>query len=133
MPPIADPEERRKYNREWIAKRKAAYFEGKSCVDCGSTENLEVDHVDPSTKLPGLKTTTKVSKRTAHLWTMSDERRSVELAKCVPRCRTCHQAKTSRERAATRKHGQTLYKMGCRCSICSQSQSERLARYRARR
>jgi hypothetical protein len=35
--PYSDPEQQRKFNREWIAGRRAAFFEGKSCVACGSS------------------------------------------------------------------------------------------------
>ena len=32
----------RKYQRDWIRKRKERFFEGKSCVQCGARENLMV-------------------------------------------------------------------------------------------
>lgn len=80
--PYADPERQREYMREWYARRRAEWFEGKVCVDCGSTDRLELDHVDPATK---------VSHR---IWSWSKARREAELAKCVVRCHDHHRAKT---------------------------------------
>ena len=49
--PCATKELQRAYQREWMARRRAAWFADKSCVRCGSTERLEIDHVDRSTKV----------------------------------------------------------------------------------
>jgi hypothetical protein len=79
--------DKRAYDREWMKKRRDAWFAVNGpCVDCGSSENLELDHDDRSDK---------VSHR---VWSWSEERRNVELAKCVARCRKCHRAKTTEER-----------------------------------
>jgi hypothetical protein len=79
--------DKRAYDREWIKKRRDAWFAVNGpCVDCGSSENLELDHDNRSEK---------VSHR---VWSWSEERRSIELAKCVARCRKCHRAKTNEER-----------------------------------
>lgn len=72
----------RQYQREWIARRRATWFKGKVCVDCGSVERLEIDHVDPETKIAN------------SIWSWSEARRNAELAKCVVRCRPCHWTKT---------------------------------------
>jgi hypothetical protein len=68
--------------QEWLSKNGP-------CVDCGSWENLEVDHVDPSTKDPRLR---KGSGSVIFTW--KAEKREKELAKCVVRCHECHMAKT---------------------------------------
>lgn len=86
--PYRDPDMQRRYQREWMARRRAEWFDGKVCVDCGGTERLEVDHVDRRLKSPKLK------KTNTSIWSWSQERRDVELAKCVVRCRDCHQRKT---------------------------------------
>jgi hypothetical protein len=88
--PIKDPEARRRYQREWKARRvrelKGAWMAANGpCVDCGSWDQLELDHVDPSTK---------VSHR---IWSWSDEHRAAELEKCAPRCRVCHARKSATE------------------------------------
>jgi 5-methylcytosine-specific restriction endonuclease McrA len=73
---------KRRYQREWVAKRRAAWFAGKQCVDCGSTENLELDHVSPAEKL------------THRVWSFSWKRIEEETKKCVVRCHACHLKKT---------------------------------------
>ena len=57
------------------------------CVKCGcwDLDQLEVDHIDPNTK---------VSHR---VWSWSKERRENELAKCQVLCRACHLTKTCGE------------------------------------
>ncbi len=44
-------DKKRKYDREWVAKRRAKFFDDKKCKHCGSTENLELDHINPKTKI----------------------------------------------------------------------------------
>lgn len=79
----SDPDEQRKYQREWIAKRRTEWFKDHPCVDCGATTGLQLDHVNLDLK---------VSHR---IWSWKLERRLAELAKCVSRCRPCHVGKTS--------------------------------------
>lgn len=63
--------ERMEYAREKL---------GGACVSCGSTENLEFDHVDPSTRV------SKISQ--AVNWSL--ERFDAELAKCQLLCKDHH-------------------------------------------
>jgi 5-methylcytosine-specific restriction endonuclease McrA len=73
------------YQLAWMKRRRDAWISANGpCLDCSSTDRLEVDHVDAKSK---------VSHR---VWSWSDARRSTELAKCVVRCRDCHVAKTLR-------------------------------------
>lgn len=65
-----------------MAERRASWFRGKVCVDCGSDRNLELDHVDPSKKV------------THNVWSWSEDRRNDELSKCVVRCEKHHMART---------------------------------------
>lgn len=81
----SDPAKQRAYAREWMRKRRAAFFDGKQCVRCGSTERLELDHVDP------------LQKTTHCVWSWSQKRRDEELAKCQVLCHDCHFAKTASE------------------------------------
>lgn len=114
-------DEKRKYQREWYARRRADYFAGKVCVDCGTNEQLELDHVDRATKV------------SHNIWSWSADRREAELAKCEPRCHDCHEAKTSRE-SMTTEHGLNMYKRhGCRCPICRKAQSVKNAQRDRRR
>lgn len=83
--PYADPAAQREYQRQWLAARRAKWFEGKSCIDCGAVDDLELDHRDPAQK---------VSHR---IWSWSWERIEAEAAKCDVRCRDCHLDKSKRE------------------------------------
>src|SRR4030081_2007122 len=110
--PMPTKELQREYQRLWIARRRAAYFKDKSCVDCGSKESLQLDHIDR---------TTKVDHR---IWSWSEERRSEELEKCTVRCQPCHQIKTNNDldRGYT-VHGSEIrgYHHGCRCEACTEA------------
>ena len=80
-----DPTKQREYQRLWRAKRRADFFLDKKCVECGSRENLELDHTDRSKK---------VSHR---IWTWSKKRRLLEISKCQILCEACHKLKTTEE------------------------------------
>lgn len=88
--PMATPEEQRQYQREWIARRRAAFFADKKCVRCGSTDKLELDHKDPVTKSEHLKRA-----HTGSFWSWSQKRRDEEIAKCQVLCHPCHVQKTN--------------------------------------
>ena len=74
----------------WYAERRASWFADKQCVRCGSTDRLELDHVDPSTKV------------TSSIWTWAEARRNTELAKCQVLCHLCHLQKTFEGEEAAR-------------------------------
>lgn len=80
--PYLSMEQRREYQRQWVAQNRAAWLAGKTCAVCGSDQNLEVDHADPTSKL------------SHRVWSWSKARREAELAKCQVLCRGCHQSKT---------------------------------------
>jgi len=80
--PYKNREDKKKFQREWLSQRRADFFKDKSCVNCGSKENLELDHIDR---------TQKVSHR---IWSWSKERRDNETAKCQALCGSCHTKKT---------------------------------------
>ncbi len=56
------------------------------CKKCGSPDNLELDHVEPGTKV------------SHNVWSWTPMRRDLELTKCQVLCRRCHRQKTSAER-----------------------------------
>lgn len=111
-----DPEKQREYQRQWIARRKAEWFEGKSCVECGSTENLELDHIDPATKI------------TNAIWSWSEERRNAELAKCQVLCHDCHVKKTHIDLDHFQHGTPSEYQRGCRCVPCRANKSAAMKR-----
>jgi hypothetical protein len=82
--PAKDPH----YHAKWNAKRRAEFFNDKHCVDCRSTERLELDHIDPTTK-------------TDHkIWSWRKSRRDEEIRKCEVRCRRCHPRRTAAQNKA---------------------------------
>jgi 5-methylcytosine-specific restriction endonuclease McrA len=88
-------EQKRKYQLAWLAKRRDRGTEilGGKCAICGSTENLEVDHIDPATKDPRIKG----NGTGGFPWSWSWIWIEAELAKCQALCSDCHQEKSSRE------------------------------------
>lgn len=121
--PYATREIQREYQRIWVAKNRADYMTGKSCVICGSTQDLEVDHIDPERK---------VSHR---IWSWSADRRSAELAKCQILCVEHHKQKTRAQRpipehGTVSRYSSKAHK--CRCELCRKANRERCAANRAK-
>lgn len=115
--PYSDPEKRREFHRNFIQQRKEKWFlENGPCWKCGTTENLQVDHTDPSIKSFSIH------------WGVREDVLAIELAKCKPLCEACHKEKSSTEKTKTTPlqnipdyaHGTTsgyIY-WKCRCSAC---------------
>ena len=119
--PMPTPEEQRKYQREWLQRRRDEWLADKSCVQCGSTDSLEIDHIDRATKSATLRRLHNSS-----IWSWSKERREAELAKCQVLCHEHHLAKTKAEEAARRRHGTRRMYYGewgepCRCEDCCEA------------
>lgn len=117
--PYKDLAQQREYQRQWMANQRAVFFAGKSCVDCGSAEDLELDHLDKTTKADH------------RVWSWSSKRRQAELEKCVVRCDACHNERHAAERRQD--HGVGAYKRGCRCQVCRDAKAEKERRWRERR
>src|SRR5262245_53788948 len=83
--PYKDKVKQRAYQAQWMRKRRADYLADKACVVCGSTEDLQIDHIDPSQKIDH------------RIWSWRKERREAELAKCEVLCHRHHIAKTKRD------------------------------------
>lgn len=59
------------YQREWVRKRRSDWIASNGpCVWCGSSDRLELDHIDPSQKLSHA------------IWSWSDKR--LEYPETVP-------------------------------------------------
>jgi hypothetical protein len=103
--------------KEWIANNGP-------CAHCGSWDNLEVDHIDPSTK----------EYRISELWQRTKIIRDYELAKCQALCNSCHIVKSTLEQKAAKPvtHGSyKFYKRDkCRCEECVTAYRKRLKVYR---
>lgn len=84
--PYKDKDKQREYMRLWMAARRAEWFRGKSCENCGTTKKLSIHHRD-------------LAEKNAHsVWSWRKSRREVELAKCAVLCRLCHAREDSRMR-----------------------------------
>lgn len=103
----------------WLKRRRDTWFaENGPCVKCGSSIDLELDHIDPTLKI------------NHNVWSWADERRLAELAKCQVLCHLCHKAKSDRELCRPITHGtRGGYDRGCRCSFCKTHQAERMKIY----
>ena len=103
--------------QEWLS-------DNGPCVSCGTWDNLEIDHIDPSTKEYEIN----------RIWTRTQELRDYELAKCQALCNTCHIAKSTLEQKANKPttHGSDKYYRDheCRCDICVSAYRQRLKVYR---
>lgn len=110
--PYKDKNKKREYDRQWMQARRQAWFAVNGpCVKCGTWENLELDHKDPSTKI------------THNVWSWAEERREIELAKCQVLCVACHMEKSIFEMHRPIRHGtRTSYSYHkCRCIVCVES------------
>ncbi len=125
---IQDPEHasRRRAQRRagvsrWRHIRRGRWlWKNGPCQRCGSWTDLEVDHIDPATKVSHA------------VWSWSKPRRMRELAKCQVLCRTCHQEKsTGALRVFSPCGSRQSYNKGCHCSLCRAAQSEYHRRRRA--
>jgi len=107
------------------AERRQEFFKGKQCAVCGSLVDLQLDHIDP---------TTKVKETDHNIWMWGKQRREIELVKCQVLCATHHQSKTAAERRKPVVHG-TCYgyeRDRCRCQACVAAKSRYNKEYRAR-
>lgn len=111
-------EKNKEYLRERYAQQRADFiaFLGGECAKCGSTDDLEFDHIDRSTKSFGI----------AGLWPVKRLPEVYEeLKKCQLLCDPCHNEKSLDELTADPprqgfKHG-TIYgwmTKKCQCEEC---------------
>lgn len=119
----SSPEKHREITKERNRRNRENYFLNKFCARCGSFSNLELDHINPE------------EKETHRIWSWSEERRLVELAKCQVLCNSCHKNKTSLQKKDPKFTGCTdrkTYTALCKCEKCRKSQRERKAEWRKR-
>ena len=116
MSPILDTEAWRRYQREWIAKRRAEFFADKACLDRGTTKHLELDRRGSSEQV------------NHRVWSWSAARREAELAKYDIRCSSCRRNRLADHQ--TRHGTRGRYEQGCRCNACREAKSSRNAQYR---
>ena len=107
-----------KYHRvrqEWIEKL------GGKCVDCGTTEDLQFDHVDASTKEISIST----------VLTYAAPKVEAEMAKCELRCSSCHREKTAAcgDDNSVPHGGGKAGKRRCKCDPCREKKREYMREY----
>jgi 5-methylcytosine-specific restriction endonuclease McrA len=117
-----DPDKQREYQNQWIKKRRLKWLEENGpCVKCGSSDDLQVDHIDPDKKF------------THRIWSYGLKKRVAELENCQVLCVECHKGKTFVDRGFQR-HGEHAYiKKGCRCDECRAANALHSRKYRARK
>jgi hypothetical protein len=112
----------RKYIKARKQRRKAKLIEmlGGKCVRCGTTEDLEFDHIDPSAKR------FNVCSDLTRAWDVLVE----EAMKCQLLCKEDHIAKGAEDRPEV-PHGLYRYEYyRCRCEVCRAANSIVSARKR---
>ena len=90
---------------------------GSKCAICGSTERLEIDHIDPSKK----------TMRTERITFVGQERRDRELENCQLLCDKHHNEKSVKEKGQTMAqgtHGTLSSVRYCKCDLCKAVKSE---------
>lgn len=104
---------------------------GGHCARCPETDDLQFDHIDPSTKTMTI----------AKMWSASETRFQAELRKCQLLCVPHHLEKTLAERGlndvkAQGAHGTESAARYCgppRCEDCKRAHREHVAKWRATR
>lgn len=95
---------------------------GGVCNKCNSSDHLEVDHIDPATKV------------NSRIWSWSHARIREELAKCQLLCYACHKKKSIDTQSFIIKndvHSHNRYvHYGCRCLTCKTDHARVNAKYR---
>lgn len=94
---------------------------GGCCAKCQSLDQLEIDHIDPATKL--FNVSKNYSRAKIYLLP--------ELMKCQLLCAECHLIKTQTEDGHKAYHGSVgMYRhRGCRCEECVAGNRRRMNEY----
>jgi 5-methylcytosine-specific restriction endonuclease McrA len=98
-------------------RKEAIVFLGNCCVLCGSTDELELDHINPENKAFSI----------AKLWGCKKQKFWDEIKKCQLLCKSCHIKKTLLEQdklSAREKHGHISCYRYCKCSLCRNAKNE---------
>lgn len=96
------------YMNEYMKKRYrerralAFFILGNKCVECGTTENLQIDHIFPFEKAFNF----------GKLWNINEKDFRAELNKCQLLCKDCHKKKSAEETSYTNSKPQ---KKTCKC------------------
>lgn len=117
-----------KYMREYHIKRyyrirnESIESLGGKCNRCGSIEKLQLDHIDPKTKLFEVSTFLSIP--------LKDFKE--ELKKCQVLCWECHKIKSILEQGkkiAKGTHGTLSSYRYCKCKLCKDAKSKWQKKY----
>jgi hypothetical protein len=100
----------REYRMMWHRKKRAEYFEGKTCADCEATEGLMLWNLDPDKGKDDLR----------NIWSCKEAVRQEILAHCIVVCRQHSGRRQSKRRLANADHGDLRYARAhtCYCTWC---------------
>jgi len=124
-----DPEKNRQYMKEYMLKRyrerreKAIEKLGGKCSKCDSTDGLQFDHVDRTTKKFTIGTLSSINEQ--DFWK--------EVDKCQLLCDTCHQVKTLLDLgrvSAKSTHGTLSSYRYCKCDECKAAKAAYMKNYK---
>lgn len=122
-----DMSDNKEYMKKYMANRyhtRRAFFInelGGECVDCGTVDNLEFDHVDCRSK------DFNIAKR---LCSAPMDILAREIAKCVLRCHNCHIVKSVAIDNSVPHGGGRSGKNRCTCLPCREKRNEYNKLYR---
>lgn len=104
----------------------AKEYLGGKCIRCGSKNELELDHIDPKTKILSI----------AEMWNKPLEVFWVEVRKCQLLCAPCHISKTKSDLGQPQEplHGTITRAKNyhCKCEACRQVSHEYWVRWKAK-
>ena len=121
--PYKSADARRQYQARWMAARRLEWERRQSCALCGR-KYPEV-RISPHHRQPEAKDTHRV-------WSLREDRRAAELAKCTPLCAECHEA-YHRGLSMQTQHGTAgMYRRGCGCPECRAWNAQRVRVARSR-
>lgn len=110
--------------RRYHQRREEAFkLLGGKCQVCGTTENLEIDHVNADEKEIALN----------KMWAIAKERFLKELAKCQLLCKEHHEEKSIADRGfqkAKGTHGTVSSYKHCKCGLCREAWNKHSREYR---
>ena len=125
---MRDKERYNDYHREYQLRKYHKFKEeilnilGNKCIICGSTENLEIDHINREEKSFSL------SKSWPNRKNLNEE-----LQKCQLLCKIHHQEKTLTDLnqvSAKTTHGTLSSYRYCKCDLCRKAKSDHNRNYK---